>query len=160
MSKHFHPIPWDDWNISHQENTHEDLKPYDTVGMLCTCGKRLVHKGIENGCHILACPNEKCIREYQIPICNHQDLEYPGERILRGWKPPIMPPDAVLKNPELADKVLICTNENRISTQIEKKYICLDRDCGYEITQEQAEKTFREHEKALCVACEDRLKKE
>jgi hypothetical protein len=48
--------------------------------------------------------------------------------------------------------------ENRFSTQIEKKYICLGRDCGCDITKEQAERTYQEHEKALCVACEIRLK--
>jgi hypothetical protein len=154
MKKHFHSVPWGDWNISHQESTHGDLKPYDTAGMLCTCGKRLLHKGIENGCHILACPDPKCIRQYQIPIDNRQDLEYPGELVLRGWKPPIVPPDAVLMKPELALKSLISTNENKISTQVEKKYTCLGRDCGCKITQEQAERTYREHEKALCVVCE------
>jgi hypothetical protein len=50
--------------------------------------------------------------------------------------------------------------ENRIGTQLEKKYICLGQDCGCKITQEQAERTYREHEKALCNACEDRFKKE
>ncbi len=148
MSKHLHSVPWGGWSISHQENTHGDLKPFNTLGMLCTCSKRLVHKGIENGCHILTCPNPKCIKQYQIPIDNRQTLEYPGERILRGWKPPIVPPNAVL------------INENRISTQVEKKYTCLSWDCGCDITKEQAERTYHEHEMALCDACEDRIKKE
>lgn len=146
--------PWDGWIISHSENSHRNLNLFDTAGMLCTCGKRLVHKGIEYGCYVLACPNPKCNRQYQIPTDNRQTLEYPGDRILGGWKPPIVPLDAVLMKPELALEVLMSTNENKISTQAEKKYTCLGRDCGREITQEQAEKTYKEHEKALCISCE------
>ena len=66
------------------------LKLFDTLGMLCTCGKRLVHKGIENGCHALACPNPKCNKQYQIYVDNHHSLEYPGERILSELKPLIV----------------------------------------------------------------------
>jgi hypothetical protein len=58
-----------------------------------------------------------------------------------------VPPNAVLIKTELALELP------------EKKYICLGRDCCCEITKEQAERTYKEHEKALCGVCEDRIKK-
>lgn len=140
--------PWDGWSISHPENKHGSLKLFDTSGMVCICGKRLVHKGIENGCHILACLNTKCNGWYQIPIHTHQDLEYPRERILRGWEPPIIPSD-VMKSIQAIKITAVPV--------MQKQYVC--RDCGCDITKEQAERTYREYEKALCVACEDGVKK-
>ena len=104
--------------------------------MFCKCGKRLVRKGIENGCYVLACPNTKCERVYQIPI--NPQLDYPGDRIISGWKPPAEPLNA-FDNPTRP-------------IPVRKIYLCTD--CRHSIEKEQALRTFEQEERSLCVICE------
>jgi ssDNA-binding Zn-finger/Zn-ribbon topoisomerase 1 len=42
---------------------------FDTTRMLHTCGKKLTYQGIDNGCHVLVCPNKKCDgASYRFPV--------------------------------------------------------------------------------------------
>lgn len=51
---------------------------FDATGMLCTCGKRLVYRGMDNGCYLLACP--RCEgKSYRIPTIDPRTLPFPWE---------------------------------------------------------------------------------
>lgn len=55
---------------------------FDTSGMLHTCGKKLVYKGIDNGCHVLVCLDKKCDgASYRLPIEDPRKLVSPCELI-------------------------------------------------------------------------------
>lgn len=49
--------------------------------MLCTCGKKLVYKGVDNGCHVLACPGCEG-KSYRIPVIDPRTLISPCEMVL------------------------------------------------------------------------------
>jgi len=53
--------------------------------LFCHCHARLINKGIDGGCQIYEC--SKCGNGYRIPL-DEGKCEFPGDRILRGWKPP------------------------------------------------------------------------
>lgn len=54
--------------------------PFDTSGMLHTCGHKLVYAGIDNGCHVLVCLNKKCGGYYyRIPVEDPRKLPFPWE---------------------------------------------------------------------------------
>uniref|UniRef100_A0A6M3JX19 Uncharacterized protein n=1 Tax=viral metagenome TaxID=1070528 RepID=A0A6M3JX19_9ZZZZ len=55
---------------------------FDTSGMLHTCGKKLVYKGIDNGCYVLMCPEKKCDgASYRLPTEDPRKLVSPCELI-------------------------------------------------------------------------------
>ena len=120
---------------------------FDTSGMLHTCGKRLVYKGIDNGCYVLVCLDKKCDgASYRLPIEDPRKLVSPCELIT-------LPRVKVYNEPQ------INADERRFISELTtlprvKVYTC--RDCGAEITKEQALRTFREEGRALCVRCEGR----
>ena len=52
----------------------------DTSGMLHTCGKKLVYKGIDNGCYVLVCLDKKCDgASYRLPVEDPRKLPFPWE---------------------------------------------------------------------------------
>lgn len=57
---------------------------FDTAGTLHTCGKKLVYRGIDNGCYVLVCLDKKCDgASYRLPV------EGPG-KLLFPWETPIL----------------------------------------------------------------------
>lgn len=57
----------------------------DTAGMLHTCGKKLMYKGIENGCYVLECTKcsdkHKQNIQYRIPVEDPRKLVSPCEMV-------------------------------------------------------------------------------
>lgn len=117
---------------------------FDTTGMLHTCGKKLVYRGIDNGCYVLVCLDKKCDgASYRIPIEDPRKLISPCELIT-------LPMVKVYEPNEPSEP----TFPVLITLPMVKVYKC--RDCGTEITEEQALRTFHEEDRALCVICEGR----
>jgi len=116
---------------------------FDTSGMLHTCGKKLQFKGIDNGCYVLMCENKKCDGAgYRLPVEDPGKLVSPCEMIT-------LPRVKVISIEQQANIMCEMVNLPRV-----RVYNC--RDCGTEITEEQAKRTYREEGRALCVICEGR----
>lgn len=94
------------------------------------CGAKLIDKDIDRGCQLLVC-SKRCGQGY------------------RAWigPPPISPCEMPIT---VADEILPSTDMPSDISPI-KTYSC--RQCTSPISREQAQKTFAEQGKALCVEC-------